>query len=338
MQPLGLASASGILNTGDLLAVEQTLTGDPLLVTLDPLAGSSTLLTPLDQRLTDITHDPIAGAVYGTEPSLEGVVRIDLTTGELAPLGAPGVELLTVAVQPMTGTLFATGIDTLYTVDPTDGSLTPVSTALVPPLTALSFDPVTGELYGLERLLLGVFGSFVVNVYRIDPTDGSYEFLGDGGNFVGLAFDLDGRLFASDTGDTLAPPGIAPSTLAELNPFDGTVLTTLQLTADNIVALAFWQETATGAFSRGDTNGDSAVDVSDSIFLLAALFVPGSPAFQCEDSADTNDDGNLDVSDAVYLLASLFVPGSPPPPAPTLPQCGLDPTADGFECSTPTCP
>ena len=77
--------------------------------------------------------------------------------------------------------------------------------------------------------------------------------------------------------------------------------------------------------------------VADAIFLLNALFVPGSPQTSCEDAADANDDGTLNIGDAVYKLNALFVPGSPQPPAP-FPDCGVDPTGDPLECdSFPAC-
>lgn len=99
------------------------------------------------------------------------------------------------------------------------------------------------------------------------------------------------------------------------------------------VALCFgWSAPPSHAFIRGDVNGDSLVDVSDVVNILARLFIPGTPTLDCPDVGDVNDDGLFDVSDAVYLLASLFIPGSPPPPAP-YPDDGFDPTAtDPFTC------
>ena len=80
-------------------------------------------------------------------------------------------------------------------------------------------------------------------------------------------------------------------------------------------------------FVRGDCNNDGGFDISDAVFLLSALFVPGSPSPSCADAADSNDDGSVDISDSVYKLSALFVPGSPPPAAPH-PDCGEDPTDD----------
>ncbi|MFN0057794.1 MAG: hypothetical protein ACKVX7_04990 [Planctomycetota bacterium] len=92
-----------------------------------------------------------------------------------------------------------------------------------------------------------------------------------------------------------------------------------------------------GQFRRGDVNRDLVFNIADAVFLLSALFVPGSPPPSCQDSADINDDGVVNIADAVYGLSALFVPGSPPPPTP-FPGCGSDGTADVLTCLTPSCP
>ncbi len=90
-------------------------------------------------------------------------------------------------------------------------------------------------------------------------------------------------------------------------------------------------------FTRGDVNDDGSFDVSDPVFVLASLFVIGSPQPTCEDAADANDDGAFDISDAVYSLFALFVPGSPATPAPL--SCSWDPTIDTLDCeSVMACP
>jgi len=88
-------------------------------------------------------------------------------------------------------------------------------------------------------------------------------------------------------------------------------------------------------FIRGDVNNDSGRNVADAVYLLASLFVPGSPLATCMDSADCNDDGGVNVADAVFLLSNLFIPGSPPiPPPGTNFDCGIDPTADALDCAS----
>ena len=85
---------------------------------------------------------------------------------------------------------------------------------------------------------------------------------------------------------------------------------------------------------RGDCNNDGMNDIADPIYLLAFLFPqPGSPTMlNCEDACDGNDDSMLDIADPVAILASLF--GSPAIPLPEpYPNCGVDPTLDGLDCS-----
>ena len=87
--------------------------------------------------------------------------------------------------------------------------------------------------------------------------------------------------------------------------------------------------TVSGAFRRGELNGDGNTNIADAVFLLAYLFNNGfTPG--CLDAADTNDDGGINISDAVTLLAVLFS-GAPPLPEP-VGSCGQDPTDDALEC------
>ena len=78
-------------------------------------------------------------------------------------------------------------------------------------------------------------------------------------------------------------------------------------------------------FVRGDTNADSAVDITDPIFLLTYLFSQGSAS--CLHALDSNDDNGVDLADAISLLTFLFNNG-PAPPLP-YPTCGQDATPGG---------
>ncbi|MDE0960619.1 MAG: proprotein convertase P-domain-containing protein [Planctomycetota bacterium] len=91
-------------------------------------------------------------------------------------------------------------------------------------------------------------------------------------------------------------------------------------------------------FRRGLCNADGNFDIGDVIFLLGYLF-SSQAAPQCLDSCDSNDDGGLDIGDGISMLGSLFN-GTTPPALPGPDQCGVDPTEDLLECSTPTpgCP
>ncbi|MCZ6793932.1 MAG: hypothetical protein O7J95_10010 [Planctomycetota bacterium] len=84
-------------------------------------------------------------------------------------------------------------------------------------------------------------------------------------------------------------------------------------------------------FIRGDFNGDTKVNITDAVGTAEYLF-QGGVAPDCDDAADSNDDGILDVSDPIFLLFALFIPGSPSPPPP-FPEPGDDPTfRDNLGC------
>ena len=85
-------------------------------------------------------------------------------------------------------------------------------------------------------------------------------------------------------------------------------------------------------FLRGDANHDTAVDISDPIFTLSALFQDG-PFPPCADAADFNDDGAVDISDAIAGLQFLHL-GGDPPDAP-FPVFEGDPSADDLDCLGP---
>ncbi len=61
----------------------------------------------------------------------------------------------------------------------------------------------------------------------------------------------------------------------------------------------------------GDANSDGTMDISDPIFILAYLFVSGTPPSPLS-AADVNGSGEVDIADAVYILSHLFAGGPPP--------------------------
>ena len=65
---------------------------------------------------------------------------------------------------------------------------------------------------------------------------------------------------------------------------------------------------------------DHAVDISDSINLLAHLFVDSDTPLTCLDAADANADGTIDLSDAISIFSYLFL-GQGGIPLP-YPECG----------------
>ena len=89
-------------------------------------------------------------------------------------------------------------------------------------------------------------------------------------------------------------------------------------------------------FVRGDSNGDSDVNISDASFTLRYLFQGGrGPA--CLLALDANDDSQVDISDAAFTLSYLFLGGAQPP-AP-YPRCGTDDSDEALGCETspPSC-
>ncbi len=84
-------------------------------------------------------------------------------------------------------------------------------------------------------------------------------------------------------------------------------------------------------FRRGDANVDSAVDTSDAVTILLAIF-SREVRPDCLDALDANDDGSVDLSDPVYALLFLFAGGASP--SQPYPDCGDDPTPDGLDCAT----
>ncbi|MEM7168129.1 MAG: aryl-sulfate sulfotransferase [Planctomycetota bacterium] len=92
--------------------------------------------------------------------------------------------------------------------------------------------------------------------------------------------------------------------------------------------------TCTMDFLRGDTNADGSVNVADAVRGLGYLFA--TEAVGCVQTVDMNDDEIADISDPIYLLAALFASG-PPLAAPNT-ICGADPTPGALGCEQLLCP
>jgi hypothetical protein len=89
-------------------------------------------------------------------------------------------------------------------------------------------------------------------------------------------------------------------------------------------------------FIRGDVDSDMDVLMSDVVFTLRYLYLPGSASPDCMKSCDSDDSGNVAMSDALYTLRYLYLPESPNPPYP-FPECGPDPSMDELECYDHPC-
>jgi hypothetical protein len=88
-------------------------------------------------------------------------------------------------------------------------------------------------------------------------------------------------------------------------------------------------------FIRGDCNFNQTLNVADAAAIMGYLFVAKTRAFEppCLDACDADDTGNITVTDVIFLLNYLFVPGSPVPPAPGPIAAGVDPTPDKLGCA-----
>ena len=84
-------------------------------------------------------------------------------------------------------------------------------------------------------------------------------------------------------------------------------------------------------FTRGDYDGDGAVNLADPINLLQYMF-NGGPAPSCEKIGDMDDDGSIALGDPIVLLSYLFSGG--PAPAEPFENCGIDPTEDTLTCES----
>ena len=81
-------------------------------------------------------------------------------------------------------------------------------------------------------------------------------------------------------------------------------------------------------FTRGDSDSNDRVNLSDAIQILRYLYQAAE--IGCRDAADVNDSGRIELADAIYLLNFIFQNGSAIPPP--YPGTGADPTPDGLGC------
>jgi hypothetical protein len=117
-----------------------------------------------------------------------------------------------------------------------------------------------------------------------------------------LLNDGDGT-FASDSDYSV---GLCPNALfaADLDGYGNIDLVTANLNSDDVSILL-------NRLTRGDCNGDGAIDVADVMYLINYLFI-GGPAPDPLWFGDANCDEAVDVADAMYLINYLFIGGSPP--------------------------
>ncbi len=149
-------------------------------------------------------------------------------------------------------------------------------------------------------------------------------------DYTAVEIRLDGVL-------ALTLPGTA--TTATVTLLGTEILSTLAVEAFDACGIALATTSCTTEclperFVRGDSNGDTNIDISDAIASLGFIF-SGNPA-GCHDALDPNDSGNIDISDAIFLLGYIFSATSDP--LAPFPSCGVDPTdTDTLDCAVYTC-
>lgn len=91
-------------------------------------------------------------------------------------------------------------------------------------------------------------------------------------------------------------------------------------------------------FIRGDVDADGRVDgIVDANHALALLYAPGQPPASCMWTTDSNGDTAFNISDVIFLINYQFIDGSPEPPAPGPTTCGPQPLTTFLPCSSYPC-
>ena len=90
-----------------------------------------------------------------------------------------------------------------------------------------------------------------------------------------------------------------------------------------------------GVFNRGDADGNSRINVLDSIIIIQVIVSNITAPFACEDIYDANDDGTVDLADGIVPLNFVFMRADPP--AAPFRACDVDPTDDALTCTEANC-
>ncbi|MEM9381593.1 MAG: hypothetical protein AAGB93_16680 [Planctomycetota bacterium] len=214
MLDVALDSASGVLYG---IASEST-SGPPMLVRIDPTAGSHGLATkPRIVAAVGPASAPSTLAWHPGEQRLYGVVaaggalfpgrlvRIDPATGTSEDVGECA-KVTTLTYDPVTDALYGIRGDGFHRIRPSDGASTLLFTqaSLLPGVTALGLDPLTGVFraahldpmtsVGPRMLTIDLFGSVDVEAdvdaalvaLEVHATSGAIFGLGTGGSIVAL--------------------------------------------------------------------------------------------------------------------------------------------------------
>jgi len=136
----------------------------------------------------------------------------------------------------------------------------------------------------------------------------SYQLISSGGTGAITWSDLDSDLAAK--GLALSSSGLVSGTPTTSGTCSFTAVAEDSTGSNDQQPLSI--EIAAG-YICGDADGNGIVEISDAVFLVTFVFVPGSPAPDPLEAGDVDCNEIIEVSDAVYLINYIFVPGSPEP-------------------------
>jgi hypothetical protein len=148
--------------------------------------------------------------------------------------------------------------------------------------------------------------------------DGSWE-------YATVKYDAEGTLLWARTFKD--PEGFSESARVLVVDGAGSVYVTGSTTGNDgvvrILTVKYVQDAEGGPRVPGDCNQDGAVDMSDAVCILLALFAGDGSGFPCGSGSPDEDgnkalldwqpDGRVDISDAISLLLFLFGGGQPHP-------------------------
>jgi hypothetical protein len=165
--------------------------GEFALFRIDPIDGSSDLVTELPWWTRGLAYNSSSGCLYVS--TNDAIFSLDPATGSYDLLFSTPELVAGLAYNQNDGQLYGIAMETdcgpgnLCRIDPDDGSFTQVSADPMY-VYGLTFNSSNGYLYGTEF----VYGSEpdICTLYRIDPTDGSYVLISDNSapNVMALAY------------------------------------------------------------------------------------------------------------------------------------------------------
>jgi hypothetical protein len=159
------------------------------IVTVNSLTGAFTVSPPVNSPVGDLKFDPVSNTLYGLVPGgfrgINGVVRIDPSTGvvsAVASLGPAGPYTDSIAVAPQTHTIYVNRQDGSFPLPP------------VPPTRILTVNALTGAVstgpimsravrsitYDTSsNKLLGASECCPRDLLQIDPVTGTQTYVGN---------------------------------------------------------------------------------------------------------------------------------------------------------------